>query len=165
MEVAAAVRRLKEKKAPGTDNVTAEEIQAAGEDGIDALFELCKNIWDEEVFPKIWKKSVIVPIHKKHDKLTCDNYRGICLLSHCEKVMAAVIMQMVRNKTEGTLSEDQAGFRLRVKRSTIDQIFTLRRLAEKYHGFGKHLYICYVDYQKAFDSVWRVGLWHIMRYL
>jgi len=25
--------------------------------------------------------------------------------------------------------------------------------------------ICYVDYQKEFDSVWRVGLWHIMRYL
>jgi len=35
---------LKEKKAPGVDNVTAEEIQAAGEAGIDALFELCKTI-------------------------------------------------------------------------------------------------------------------------
>ena len=70
MEVAAAVRRLKEKKAPGADNVTAEKIQAAGEAGIHALFELCKKIWDEEVFPKIWKKSIIVPIHKKHDKLT-----------------------------------------------------------------------------------------------
>ena len=27
------------------------------------------------------------------------------------------------------------------------------------------VYICYGDYQKAFDSVWRVGLWHIKRYL
>ena len=46
-------------------------------------------------------------------------------------------MQRVRNKTEGILSEAQAGFR--VKRSTIDQIFTLRRLAEKCYEFGKHL--------------------------
>ena len=107
MEVAAAVRRLKEKKAPGADNVTAEEIQADDEAGIDAVFELC------------------------------------------EKVMAAVIMQIIRNKTEGiVLSEAQAGFK--VKRSTIDQIFTLRRLAERYYEFSKHLYIiCYVDYQKA----------------
>jgi len=66
------------------------------------------------------KKSIIVPIHKKHDKLMCDNYRGISLLSHCEKVMAAVIMQRIRNKTERILSEAQAGFR--VKRSTINQI-------------------------------------------
>ena len=128
--VQSAVHQLKEKKAPGTDNVTAEEIHAAGEAGIDALFELCKKIWDEVVIPKIRKKSIIVPIHKKHDKLTCDDYRGISRLSHCEKVMAAVIMQMIRNKTEGILSEDQTGFR--VKQSTINQIFTLRRLAEKY---------------------------------
>ena len=53
--------------------------------------------------------------------------------------MASVIMQRVRNKTEGILSEAQAGFR--VKRSTIDQIFTSRRLAEKYYEFGKHSYI------------------------
>jgi len=76
--------------------------------------------------------------------------------------MAAVIMQRIRNKTEGILSEVQAGFR--VKRSTIDQIFTLRRLAVKYYE-SLALYICYVDYQKAFHSVWRVGLWHITRYL
>ena len=77
--------------------------------------------------------------------------------------MAAVITQRIRNKTEGILSEAQVGFR--GKRSTIDQIFTLRPLTEKYYEFGKHLYICHVDYQKAFDSVWRVGLWLIMRYL
>jgi len=101
--------------------------------------------------------------HTQVSQIACDNYSGISLLSHCEKVMAAVITQRIRNKTEGILSEAQVGFR--GKRSTIDQIFTLRPLTEKYYEFGKHLYICHVDYQKAFDSVWRVGLWLIMRYL
>ena len=68
--------------------------------------------------------------------------------------MSAVIMQRIRNKMEGILSEAQAGFR--VKQSTIDRISTLRWLAEEYYEFGEHLYICYVDYQKAFDSVWRM---------
>jgi len=74
-------------------------------------------------------------VAKKNDKLCCDNYRGINLLSHCEKVMAKVILQRIQRRTEEILSEAQVGFR--VKRSTIDQLFTLRLLAEKYVEFGK----------------------------
>jgi len=57
--------------------VSAEEIIAAGEDGVDIMFALCNKIWTEERIPDEWKHSVIVPIHKKKDKLVCDNYRGI----------------------------------------------------------------------------------------
>jgi len=38
-------------------------------------------------------------------------------------------------------------------------------MSELYNKFGKHLYVCYVDFKKAFDSVWRTGLWHVMRHL
>jgi hypothetical protein len=38
-------------------------------------------------------------------------------------------------------------------------------MTEKYSEFSKSLYICYVDYQKAFDSVWRDGLWQVMSHL
>jgi len=31
-------------------------------------------------------------------------------------------------------------------------------LVVKYDEFGKELYVCYIDLQKAFDSVWRKGL-------
>ena len=37
--------------------------------------------------------------------------------------------------------------------------------AEKYVEFGKDLYVCYIDFRKAFDSVWRDGLWSVMRHL
>ena len=59
------------------------------------------------------------------------------------------------------MSEAQAGFRK--GRSTIDQIFTLQQLAEKYEEFGKALFVCYIDFKKAFDSVWKKGLWKTMR--
>jgi len=45
--------------------------------------KLCQRCWTEERFPQLWTKSVVVPIHKKKDKLSCDNYRGVSLLSHC----------------------------------------------------------------------------------
>ena len=38
-------------------------------------------------------------------------------------------------------------------------------MTELYTEFGKHLFVCYVDFRKAFDSVWRAGLWHVMRHL
>ena len=68
-EVEAAVQGLKKNKSPGVDNIIAEEIQAAGQTGVDALYELCSRIWDEESFPQDWKKAVIVPLHKKNDRL------------------------------------------------------------------------------------------------
>jgi len=80
VEVENAIQGLKKDKSPGVDNITAEEIQAAGQVGVDALYVLCHRIWDEELFPQAWKKAVIVPLHKKNDKFCCDNYRGISLL-------------------------------------------------------------------------------------
>ena len=84
-------------------------------------------------------------------------------MCHAEKLFASIILQRIRNRTEEILTESQAGFRR--GRSTIDQLFTLRLLMEKYSEFSNSLYICYIDYQKAFDSVWREGLWHVMSHL
>jgi len=72
-------------------------------------------------------------------------------------------MKRLKQKTNEILSEEQAGFR--PGRGTIDQINTLRQIAEKYVQFGKDLYVCYIDFRKAFDSVWRDGLWSVMRHL
>ena len=55
------------------------------------------------------------------------------------------------------LSESQAGFRKGY--STLDNIFTLHALIEFYFAYGKKLYCTFVDFRKAFDTVWREGLW------
>jgi len=163
-EVERAIHRLKPCKAPGIDNITAEEIKAATKgEGLDAVYQLCQRIWNEEIFPTEWKRAVITPIFKKKDKLDCNNYHGISLLCHSSKIFTSVILERIRNKTEELLPEEQAGFRK--GRSTIDQIFTLRRMAEKYVDFSRDLFICYIDFKKAFDSVWRKGLWKVMRNL
>ena len=113
--------------------------------------------------PDDWGKAVIVPIFKKKDKLDCANYRRIGLFSLVGKVFCSIIHSRIKKKTEEILAESQAGFR--PGRSTADQLFSLRQITEKYSEIGKPLYLCYIDYQKAFDTVWQEGLWEAMRHL
>jgi len=80
-EIEEAINRLKKNRSPGIDNISAEERQAAGQSGVDVMF-----LWDKEKLPLMWKQSIIVPLFKKKDKLCCDNYRGVSLLSHCRQV-------------------------------------------------------------------------------
>jgi len=53
-------------------------------------------------------------------------------------------------------AKEQAGFRKTFR--TTDQIFTLKTLINKTIKSGGYLYTCFVDFQKAYDSVWREGL-------
>ena len=70
---------------------------------------------------------MIEPIFKKKDITKYDNYRGISLLCHSEKIFASVSLQIIKARTEEILSEAQAGFRN--GRSTIDQLYTLSSIA------------------------------------
>ena len=143
--------------------ISAEELKATGEPGVRIIHKLCNRIWDTGEIPQDWGRAVIVPIYKKKDKLDCSNYRGISLLSLAGKVFCSILHKRMQTQTEDILAESQAGFR--PGRSTIDQLFTLRQLAEKYSEKRKPLYCCYIDYQKAFDTVWQEGLWQAMRHL
>jgi len=53
--------------------------------------------------------------------------------------------------------------RFRAGRNPVDQIYTLRQLVEKCTDFNKEMYICYIDFKKAFDSIWRDELWRVKR--
>src|ERR1700733_229235 len=161
-EIEMAIKNLKTKKAPGEDNITAEMIQAGGDCSTEMLHTLYYQIYRSKECPKDWGKAIIVPIHKKGDKTECNNYRAISLLSIPGKVYTKVIQQRLRRYVEQAMSEEQAGFRK--GRSTINQIFVIRQISEKYIEKNRTLYNNFIDYKQAFDSVWQEGLWRTLRY-
>ena len=161
-EIEVAIRSLKSGKAPGVDNVTAEMIKAGGECTAKVMHRLCNKVLEEEQCPDDWGKAIIVPLHKKNDKTVCSNYRGISLLSVPGKVFTKALQQRLKRYVERVLSEEQAGFRQ--GRGTIDQIFVIRQLAEKYTESNNVLYNNFIDYKQAFDSVWQKGLWQVLRH-
>jgi len=160
-EVAAAVKKLKDNKSPGVDEIPAELIKAGGEDMISALHQLLNCIWEKEQWPTEWTKSILVTIPKKGDLADCANYRTIALISHLSKVLLLIMLQRLKVSLEPHLSEEQGGFRS--DRSTVQQILTLRLIAEKYRERSRPVYNCFVDYTKAFDSVWQEGLWAVLQ--
>ena len=83
----------REGKAPGYDRITTKELNEEGDPGIDALHLLWKTIYI----------AVVMPIFKKKDKMDCNNYRGISLLSHPRKILTHINQQMIRYRIEFVL--------------------------------------------------------------
>jgi hypothetical protein len=156
-EVQAAIHSLKKNKSPGSDGITAEMLQAGGEQLARQMHKLCNKAWQEGTIPEEWGKSLLVPIPKKGDLSNCSNYRTISLINHTGKVLLTVLLNRLRSHLDPYLSEEQAGFRK--DRSTVHQILTLRLLAEKAKRQGKKIYNCFIDFQKAFDTIKHKIMW------
>ena len=62
---------------------------------------------------------------------------------------------------ESQLEDDPCGFR--PGRSTTDRIFTLKQIFEKSWEYGKALFACFVDLEKACDRVPGDKLWKVLR--
>ena len=63
---------------------------------------------------------------------------------------------------DSRLREEQEGFR--PNRSCTDQIASLRIIMEQSIECNSSLYLNFIDYEKAFDSVQRETLWQLMRH-
>ena len=50
------------------------------------------------------------------------------------------------------MKSNQIGFRKGF--TTADHVLTIKTLMEKYLSENKKLYFCFVDFKKAYDSIW-----------
>ena len=118
-------------------------------------------MWRDEKTPRKWRKGLIVKLPKKGNLKECKNWRGITLLSVVSKVMGKIVIERIRTGVESKLRKEQAGFR--PGRGTTEQIFILRNIIEQSIEWQSSLYVNFIDFEKAFDSVHRDSLWLIMR--
>ena len=116
-------------------------------------------ILETGIISESWLEGVIKPTYKRTgDPKQPENYRPITILSCFGKLFTAILNHKLNNilKHNNILKENQAGFRSGY--SKVDHIFTLHVLIELLKRKKKTLFCLFVDYSKAFDSVWRVGL-------
>ena len=84
------------------------------------------------------------------------------LLSVPGKVLNRIILERLKNEVDIILRDHQADFRQ--GRGCIEQIATLRIIVEQSLEFDSSLYINFVDYEKAFDSLDRDTLWKLLQH-
>ena len=63
-EIQEIIRNLKRRKVPGTDNINAELLQAAGPQMTQRIPEHIINIWRYKRMPNEWNKSIICPVYE-----------------------------------------------------------------------------------------------------
>ena len=155
-EINEALRRIKTGKALGPDGIPSEVWVSLGDSGADWLTKFFNKILQEKRMPDEWRKSIVVPFYKnKGDIQSCNNYRGIKLMSHTLKLWERVMERRLRSAT--SVSVNQFGFM--PGRSTTEAIYLLRQLMEKYREVKKDLYITFIDLEKAYDRIPRTLIW------
>ena len=159
-EIVIALKKMKWGKAAGPDEVPIEAWKALGEEGIDVLWNLMRVIMENEEIPDEWRESLLIPIFKeKGDIQSCENYRGIKLMSHTLKLLERIIDGRLRQEVR--IGKQQLGFMKGL--GTVDGIFTLRQTMEKCREKQKVLHMVFVDLEKAYDRVPRQEVWRSLR--
>ena len=161
-ELLAAIDAMKNGKMGGKSGILPEMVKAAScqDDFMEVLLALVQQVWSENKAPQDWSDAVLIPIPKKGDLTSCDNWRGIALLDVVGKVVARLLQGRLQKLAEEELPESQCGFRK--GRSCTDMIFMVRQLVEKSWEHRAKLFVTYVDLKKAYDSVPRSALWVIL---
>ena len=83
------------------------------------------------------------------------------LISHTSKVVLNILQARLQQYVNHELPDVQAGFRK--GRGTRDQIANICWIIEKAREFQKNIYLCFIDYVKAFDCVDHNKLWKILK--
>jgi hypothetical protein len=92
--------------------------------------------------------------------MICENYRAVTLLCMTYKILANILYSKLVPYAEEIMGEYQGGFQR--ERSTVDQIFMMRQIMEKCWEQNIDVYYLFIDFQSAYDTIWRKEIWSEM---
>ena len=164
-ELIGALRSMANAKAVGPDELPVELLKLGINNDPTVLrvfYRMIKRVWHQREVPQRWRDAVIKVLHKKKDRTECGNYRGISLVVHAGKVLLKIVATRLSAYCEARnlLPEEQCGFH--PQGSTTDMMFAVRRLQELGRKARAPLFLCFIDLQKAYDSVDRTLLWQVL---
>jgi hypothetical protein len=160
-EAVAELRKMAKKKASDTAGIVVEMIQNSSREFLQTIVDIFNQILQPTpLTPSSWEESAVKVLFKKGDPKQPENYRPITLLSILYKIFSRMLGSRIKAILDREQSSDQAGFRPGY--SVDDHLFTVVMLIEKLNEYQQPLWICAVDFRKAFYTVEHEQLWSAM---
>ena len=145
--------KLKKRSAPGLDGITAEHLTYSSSESVCTfLSKVYSVIISHNIVPNVLKVGVIIPILKKPslDVSKFKNYRPITLCSIYAKLLELIMLP------DCDISESQYGYQ---KGKGADFCSAMiNDLLKIFNSSGSPVYMCSLDAEKCFDSIWHDGL-------
>jgi hypothetical protein len=105
----------------------------------------------DKAIPKTLSEVDVVTIFKKGKVEDPSNYRPIALLQSLYKLHAALLRNRLAEALDNRLDQNQYEFRS--KKSTTQPLFVARRLIDIAEASGGKLFLTFLDWEKAFDTI------------
>ena len=159
-EIISSIKSIHSNRSPGPDGICIEMFKSMQNEILPFLNILFNQTYDSGILPEDWCKNIKCPIYKSGQQTNPENYRGISLINSISKIFTGILTSRLQIWAEEkeVVDESQAGFRKGY--STIDNVFSLQALVQKYlcHSRGR-FYCIFVDFRRAFDSIAHNKLW------
>ena len=153
-------KNLKNNKASGIDAISNEMIKCFIKFHCTFFVNLFNRLLESGYFPQCWSDGYITSIHKSGERSDPNNYRGISINSCLGKFFTLLLNSRLTNYLESNkiIKANQIGFRKKYR--TADHIFVLKTILDSLFKNNKSLDVCFVDFKKAYDSIWRKGFFY-----
>ena len=94
------------------------------------LLHLYDAIFQTQSYPKAWNEGLIIPIHKKGDRMNTDIYRGVAISSCSSTIYLKILTTRIEKYMVSTnkWSIHQCGFK--TDHRTEDNVFLLHTIYE-----------------------------------
>lgn len=160
-EVEKAIQQLKVRKSPGPDEIPAELVKLLDNKSISVLTAFFNQVYQSGELPDDWKRSIFIALPKKSNASRCNDFRLISLMSHILKVLLKILLNRIHATCEQNIGREQFGFRNGL--GTREALFCMRVLLQKSCEFRKNIYVCFIDFEKAFDRVEHTKLFQCLK--
>ena len=152
-EIEDNIKLLNDHKTTGPNGILTQILKQFKKLLSEPLNNLINLSFTTGVFPNIAKIAKIVPLYKKDNKLECNNYRPISLLSNIGKLIEKLLHKRLYFFLDQSkcLFDSQFGFR--PHHSTNHALITITEHIRS--ALDKSNFTCgvFLDFQKAFDTV------------
>ena len=156
-EIDSLIMKMKNNKAPGYDRVTSEHLKFSGPMAKTVITWIINGMVKSSTIPLRLKKGLIISIPKpSKDSLIKSNNRGITLLPALYKLFENVVILREDAWFQRVISPIQSCGKKHV--SCTHTSFVVQQTVTTLMNERKTVHGGFLDTQKAFDTLWILGL-------